>query len=93
MWPPITALHKKNEGVRLITMCEIIRRLVSCICCYSVRDDLLYLFLLYSQVGVGIKGGLEADIHSIKHFLHCHKDNPDLCTVKLDMYNAFNEVQ
>ena len=59
----------------------------------SVRDDLLYLFLLYSQVGVGIKGGLEDAIHSIKHFLYYHKDNPDLCTVKLDMYNAFNEVQ
>ena len=90
---PITALHKKNGGVRPIAVCETIRRLVSCVCCLSVKDNLPDLFLPYGQVGVGIKGGLEAAIHSFRHFLHSHKDNPDLCAVKLDMYNAFNEVQ
>ena len=74
-------------------MCETIRHLVSCVCCFSVRDDLPDLFLPYGQIGVGIKGGLEAAVHSFRHYLHCHEDNPDLCAIKLDMYNAFNEVE
>ena len=89
---PITALHKKKGGVRPIAVCETIRRLVSRVCCLSVRDGLPDLFLPHGQVGVGVKGGLEAAIHSFRHYLHCHKDNPDLCAIKLDMYNAFNEV-
>ena len=90
---PITALHKKNGGVCPIAVCETIWRLVSRICCLSVHNNLPDLFLPYGQVGVGIKGGLEAAIHSFRHFLHYHKDDPNLCAVKLDMYNAFNEVQ
>ena len=74
-------------------MCETIRHLVSCVCCLFVRDDLPDLFLPYGQVGVGIKGWLEAAVHSFRHPLHCHEDNPDLCAIKLDMYNAFNEVE
>ena len=35
----------------------------------------------------------EAAIHSFHHYLRCHKDNPDLCVIKLDMYNAYNEVK
>ena len=89
---PITALHKKNEGVCAIAVCKTIKRLVSCVCYLSVKDDLTDLFLPYSQIGVGIKSGLEATIHSFQHYLHSHKDNPDFCAVKLDMYNAFNEV-
>ena len=84
--------HKKKGGVRPIAVCETIRRLVSRVCCLSVRDGLPDLFLPHGQVGVGVKGGLEAAIHSFRHYLHCHKDNPDLCAIKLDMYNAFNEV-
>jgi len=45
------------------------------------------------SVGVGVRGGLEAAIHSFSYHLDCHKDNPDMCAVKIDMYNAFNEVQ
>ena len=39
----------------------------SCLCCLSVKDDLPNLFLPYGQVGVGIKGWLEAAIHSFRH--------------------------
>ena len=42
---PITALHKKNGGVCPIAVCETIRRLVSRVCCLSVRDDLPDLFV------------------------------------------------
>ena len=66
---PITALHKKNGGVHSIMACETIKRLVSHVCYLSVKDDLPDLFLPYGQVGVGIKGGLEAAIHSFQHFI------------------------
>ena len=95
-WPcgaPITALHKKKGGVCSIAVFETTRCLVSHVCCLSICNKLPDLFLPYGQVGVGIKGGLEAAIHSFRSYVHSHKDNPDLCAVKLDMYNAFNEVQ
>ena len=90
---PITALHKKNGGVRPIAVCKTIRCLVTHVCCFSVRDDLPNLFLPYGQVGVGIKGRLEAAVHSFRHYLHCHEDIPDLCAIKLDIYNAYNKVE
>ena len=91
----ITALHKKKGGDHSIAVCETIRCLVSCVCCLSVHDNLPDLFLPYAfgQVGVGIKGGLEAAIHSFRSYLQNHKDNPDLCAVKVNMCNAFDEVQ
>ena len=86
----ITALHKKKGRAYPIAVCETIRCLVSRVFCLSVRDNLPDLFLpyVYGQVGVGIKSSLEAAIHSFRSYLQ-----NDLCAVKLDMCNAFNEVQ
>ena len=55
---PITALYKKSGGVWPIAVCETIRHLVSRVYCLSVHDNLPDLFLPYSQLGVGIQGGL-----------------------------------
>ena len=38
-----------------------------------------------------IKGGLEVAIYSFRSYQHNHEDNPDLCAIKLDIYNALNE--
>ena len=56
---------------------------------------MIYLICFYPMVRLELesKAGLEAAIHSFRRFLHNHKDNPNLCAVKLDMYNAFNKVQ
>ena len=78
---PNIALYTKNGGVRSIVACETIRHLVSRVCCLSVKDDLPDLFSPCGKVGVGIKGRLEATIHSFRQFLHSHKDNHDLCAV------------
>ena len=44
-----------------------------------------------NQIGVGIRGGLEAGIHALAGIIdHCGS-NPDLCCLKIDMSNAFNE--
>ena len=37
--------------------------------------------LSWGQVGVGVKGGLEAAVHSYRYHLDCNKDNPRrVCT-------------
>jgi len=49
------------------------------------------VFLPFGQVSVGISGGLEATIHSVRLFVAHHCDDPDLALLKVDMKNAFNE--
>ena len=89
---PLTALLKKHDGggVRPIAVGEVLRHLVSRICCAAVKSKLLDIFLPYGQVGVGIRGGLEAAVHSLSSFIGAHGDDPTLCCLKLDMSNAFN---
>ena len=56
---PLTALLKKNGGVRPIAVGEVLRCLASRLCCHCVRPFLTDTFLPHGQVGVGIPGGLE----------------------------------
>ena len=88
---PLTALKKKDLGVCSIAVGEVFRCLTSRICCSSVCSRLVDLLIPYGQVGVAVKGGLEATIHNTCCCLQQHDDNPDLCLLKLDMRNAFNE--
>ena len=88
---PLTALRKKGGGIRPIAVGNTIRRLVSRICCMSVRSCLPDIFLPYGQVGVGIKGGMEAAIHTLRSFITANCDREDFCCVKVDFTNAFNE--
>ena len=88
---PLTALLKKSGGIRPIAVGEVLRRLASRLCCGAVKPRLPDTFLPYGQVGVGIKGGLEAVIHACRTLVHENQDNPSYCCLKLDMVNAFNE--
>ena len=88
---PLTVLRKKDSGVRPIAVGEVLRRLTSRICCSAVRPRLVDILIPYGQVGVGVKGGLEAAIHATRCCLHHYGSDPDLCLLKLDMRNAFNE--
>ena len=47
--------------------------------------------LPFGQVGVGVPGGLEAAIHSLRTILSTLGAKSDLCCLKVDMSNAFNE--
>ena len=88
---PLTALLKKNGGVRPIAVGEILRRLASRLCCQFARPYLSDFFLPYGQVGVGIPGGLEAAIHAVRHSLAELGNDESLALLKIDMKNAFNE--
>ena len=88
---PLTALVKKPTGYRPIAVGEVLRRLISRIGCAAVKAELPNLFLPAGQVGVGVPGGLEAAIHSLRACITDNGAEEDLCCLKLDMQNAFNE--
>ena len=88
---PLTALHKKGGGVRPIAVGEVLRWLASRLCCFAVRPSLPGVFLPYGQVGVGIRGGLEAAIHVTRHYISLNASDSTLALLKIDMKNAFNE--
>ena len=88
---PLTSLHKKSGGYRPIAIGEVIRRLISQLCCASVKSHLPDVFLPYGQVGVGVRGGMEASVHTVRSFIAANSDKADLFCFKLDMRNACNE--
>ena len=88
---PLTALIKPGGGFRPIAVGETLRCLVSKVCCFAIRPALPDTFLPFGQVGVGVSGGLEAAVHSLRTILLTVGFNPDLCCLKADMSNAFNK--
>ena len=94
LWSPLMALQKKDSNsYRPIAVGETLRRLVSRLCCNAVRSKLPETFLPYNQVGVGIKGGLEAAIHTTRYLINHFRDVDNMCILKVDFRNAFNECQ
>lgn len=84
-------LNKKNGGIRPIAVGDTIRRLTSRLCCSAIQAFLPEVFLPEGQVGVGIRGGLEAAIHATRLYIQEHELDEDLCLLKVDFTNAFNE--
>ena len=97
--PPPVLLHlcgasllaspKKSGGHRPIAVGEVLRRLTSkCLAIASRSSAISSLIPL--QLGVGVKGGCEAIIHTTSHLLSS-SDDPDQCwCLFLDFSNAFN---
>ena len=90
---PPTALYKKQGTIRPIAVGEVLRCLASRLCCMAVRSKLPDVFIPTGQVDVGIKGGLEAAIHCLSSFIESHVNDQDLCYLKIDFSNAFNECK
>ncbi len=87
-------------GVRPIAIGEVLRRLVGKCLCKAVAPLLPQKFLPLHQVGVGIPHGLDAAIASVSHKLEegskpssSSCETEAMCCVKVDMRNAFNEVE
>ena len=62
-----------------------------CKLCLAARPQLSEVYLLYGQVSVGTKGGLEASIHAARIFIQGCGHEEELHCLKLNMKNAFNE--
>ncbi len=83
-------IRKKSGGLRPIAIGETLRRLTSKCLAFSARISARSRFLP-SQLGVGVKGGCEAIIHSVSR--HFSSAPTDKCwTLLLDFSNAFNSV-
>ena len=82
----LTAFHKKDGGIRPIAVSCTLRRLVAKIAVSKVREELASLLAPW-QLGVCIKGGAEAAVHTARMYAGDH------WIVKLDFKNAFNSLR
>ena len=94
----LTALKKAPKvqgdkpGTRPVAAGEILRRFAAKCLMKGVKPQCDATFLPL-QFGVGAKCGAEQMYHRILLACLLNKDNPDYVTVKVDMSNAFNNVE
>ena len=84
-------LRKKDGSIRPITVGETIRRLVSKCLNSAVRGELEQI-LEPSQLGVGVRGGCEIAIHTIRSIVDRQGTDNSMCLLKVDFKNVFNLV-
>jgi len=86
----LTALNKKDGGIRPIAVGCTLRRLVAKIAGKMVVEDMAKL-LAPRQLGYGVLGGAEAAVHAARQYIT--NIQPQDAVVKLDFRNAFNSVR
>ena len=86
----ITALNKKDGGVRPIAVGCTLRRLVAKAATQVLRDRMASL-LSPVQLGFGVPHGAEAAVRATR--LYLNNLPPDYVLLKLDFANAFNTIR
>lgn len=87
----LTALKKKDGGIRPIAVGNMWRRLAAKLVVSSITPELVEL-LAPHQLGVGIPGGAEAGSHAAR--IYWNASHPSIkAFLKLDFRNAFNEIR
>ena len=85
----LTALRKKDGGLRPIACGDVWRRLTGrCVCKDSA--DLFRQALAPHQFGVAVSGGTEILVHTARLLYEKALDRPDFFLLKFDFRNAFN---
>ena len=82
------AAKKKRGGLRPIAVGNMLRRLVGKCCATKLQEKAAGLFKPH-QLGVGVRSGCEAIIHSVRQLLEA---DPSLWCLQADFINAFNLV-
>ena len=85
----LTALTKKEGGIRPIAVGCTLRRLAAKVAGFRARDKMAAL-LAPRQLGYGVRGGAEAAVHAARLYL---QDLQHRCVLKLDFRNAFNTLR
>ena len=85
----VCALRKPDNSLRPIAVGNVFRRLISKTISSALRERAATL-LSPNQLGVGIRGGAEAAVHSARHLSHCTNEEG---LIKLDFRNAFNTLK
>ena len=93
VWGKLLPLLKKDGCIRPVVVGEGFRRLLSKLCAANVNMFPLQC-LQPLQLGVGIKGGMEAVLHSCNRVI-CQKnmeDESNKVLALIDFENTFNGV-
>ena len=77
---------KKDGGIRPIAVGNLLRRLVGK-CCACKLQERAGAHLSPHQLGVGVQGGCEAIVHTVREAL---ERDPSLWLLQVDLVNAFN---
>ena len=87
----LAALPKKDDGIRLVAVGEVLRRLTAkCLCtAYKERASSFFFPL---QIGIGQALGTEIGLETARQWCDRNKDNTSAVFVKIDFANAFNCV-
>ena len=72
----LTALRKKDGGIRPIAVGNMFRRLAAKVGCYAVFRAVSHE-LSPIQLGVSVKGGAEAAVHAVRTFITNNIDSND----------------
>jgi hypothetical protein len=86
----ITALKKKNGGLRPIAVGYVWRRLAAKTCCIHVSERASHI-LSPRQLGFGVSGGAEAAAHATRLFVQ--NMSTEHVLIKVDFSNAFNTIR
>jgi hypothetical protein len=84
----LSALNKKNGGIRPIAAGDVLRRIAGKAVCATFSGSFCELFGK-NQFGVGVKGGMEVICHSMRILLNEHREDKDFFVFKVDFKNAF----
>ena len=87
----LTALPKKDEGIRPVVVGEVWRRLTAkCLC--NVYKEQACSFFFPLQIGVGQTLGTEIGLETARQWFERNSNNPSTVVAKIDFSNAFNCV-
>ena len=86
----LTALRKKDRGIRPIAVGNMFRRIASKLAVRSVRTRVSEQ-LRTVQVGFDLADEAEATVHAARKFIT--NDRPHDILLKIDMRNAFNSLR
>ena len=87
----LTALPKKDDGIRPVAVGEVWRRLTSKYLCSAYKEQASsYFFPL--QIGVAQPLGTEIGLETARQWSTRNKENTSAILVKIDFSNAFNCV-
>ena len=87
----LTALSKKDNGIRPVAVGEVWRRLTAKCLCIAYKEQ-SSAFFFPQQIGVGQTLGTEVGLETARQWCKRNGENPNFVFVKIDFFNAFNCV-
>ena len=87
----ITALNKKNGGLRPIAVGDTFRR-IACKCAMRQVESALATVLMPYQLGCGVRAGIDAAVHFMRDQINSPSGKHQVF-LKLDFQNAFNTIR